>query len=44
LLYLCWDNNPIVYPPPEELYNELSDLRTWMKENPLSFTKSANKV
>jgi Leucine-rich repeat (LRR) protein len=44
LVELWCGNNPIQYPPPEVLKNDIQYIRKWMEENPLAFTKSANKV
>jgi E3 ubiquitin-protein ligase SspH2 len=37
-------NNPIYYPPRDVIDRGLEYTRQWMSDNPLSFTKSADKV
>jgi hypothetical protein len=44
LVYLYYANNPIQYPPRDVMRHDIEYARKWMEENPLSFTKSANKV
>jgi len=39
-----WWNNPIEYPPIDILNESLYDIKEWIKENPITFTKSARKL
>ena len=37
------NDNPLIYPPPEVLKNDIPFIRKWMEENPPTFVKSALK-